>query len=509
MSDSIISISLLKGNFDTNTNNSKLMSNILKTQLIFKPKTFKDLYNQIFSDSKSEKNQKILGLLPNEKLEINDNNYEEKKDKIFIYLGCKQEESDEDFDRPLNINDIIIEKGTLDKLNEIKVPSNTKLVESHKKEIEGLKSHLSEEIEQAQNNLFNSFNAEFDESLNENLNKSLNDIVLKFSKKNIQKVENLRNSVKSVSNKFLQRTNSCAALTRKNSEKIKEVKELLKERKDDEKLFEFCDNPISFAEKTNNNKFVVKNIKIKNNSSIDYQSNKLVWVKEKKSNEDLNFDQEEIKNEFAFIKDQIYPKQKEIENLTLNLCIKEPKEQEYKIYLSIKDTETNKIITKKPLEINVKMALDLDYIWKNLKQLEFFKILDKNDEIIKKIKSENGNLSKIKIWVMQEIENKKQSKIKELLNKYQEDFKSNTSAKDESKIKAIILEKKFDEEQIKKWIKENPENDQKAEEIFNKLNDELKADDFLVKKDVIAKIREFNYDFEKSKEWVEDQIFAN
>ena len=505
MSDSIISISLLNGNFDTSTSNSELMKNIAKTELIFKPNTFKDLYNQIFSDSKFEENQIILGLLPNDKKEeIKDNNYEENKDKIFIYLGCKQKELYEN----LNINDIIIEKETLNKLNSIDIPSNKDLLQVQKEEIEGLKSHLSDEIGQAQNKLFDCFNNDFEESLNENLNQSLNDIVLRFSKKNIQKVENLRNSVKSVSKKFIQRANSCIDLTRKNSQKIKEVKELLEEKIQNEKIFEFSDNPIFYEETTNNPNFEVKNIKIKNNSNNDYQSNKLIWVKEEKSNEELNFDQEEIKNEFAFIKDQSYPRQTEIDNLTLNLCIKEPKKQEYKIYISIKDTETEKIISKKPLEITVKMTLDLNYIWKNLKQIEFFEILDKNDEIIKKMESENGNLKKIKDWLLQEIENKKQSKIKELLNKFQEDFKSSSVAEGDNKKKAIILEKKFDEEQIKKWIKENPKIiiDSKAEDIYDRLDKELKVDDFLDKKVLIAKILEFNYDYEKSKEWVENQF---
>ena len=547
MSDSIISISLLNGKFDTNSSNLEIIKNTEKTRLIIKPKTFKDLYKQIFSETKYEENQIILGILSNDKKKINNDNFEHYKDKISIYLGCSQDDSDSSFNSTLNI-----EEETLIKLESIEVPSNNKLVDTQKEEILTLKNKLSGEIEEVQNKLFDSFKNEFDENLKKNLSESLNDIVLKFSKKNIQKVENLRNSVKSVSKKFLERANSCMDLTKQNSEKIKEIKKLIIHKKDDkdekelkeviihkkeekdEKIFEFCDNPIFYEETVNNPKFEIKNIKIKNISKDkDYQSNMLVWLKDENSNEELNFVQDEIKNEFAFIKDQNYPKQKEIDNLTLNLFIKEPKVQKYKILISIKDKETNKIISKKPLEIAVSMALDLNYIWTILKQLEFFELLDNNDEIFKKIYSENGNLNTIKDWVTKEINNKKESIIKDLLVKFQEDFKSTTAGEDESKKREIILEKKFDEKQIKKWIEDNsakpnldqkPEEidkhlndkkeeeidnhkkDEKAEEIYNKLNEELKVDDFLDKEKVIAIIIDYKYDIEKIREWVEDKM---
>lgn len=503
---SIISISLVNGKFNTSTSNSEFIQNIKMTKIIIKPKTFKDLYNQIFSDSKLEKNQIIIGLLhDDQKIEIIDENYEDNKDKISFYFGC------------MSKNDAIIEEETLNKIKSINVPFDQDLVDHQSKEIEKLTTKISSEIGQAQNNLFNSFIDEFDESLNKSLNESLNNIVLKVSTKNIQKVKDLRKSVNLFSNKLFQRANSCIYLSKQNSKEIKEVKKLLKQKTqkfDEEKVFEFCDNSLSIEETVSNPKFEVKNIKIKNNSkSKDYQSNALVWIKETKSNEDLNFNQEEIKNEFAFIKDQCYPKEKEIDDLTLKLYIREPKEQEYKIYLSIKDTETKKIISKSPLEITVKMKpnpWNLNDIWKNLKQLEFFEILDKNDEIIKKIQSENGNLSKVKEWVEQEIENKKQSKIKELLVKYKEDFKSTTVAEDESKQKDIMLKNKFNEQEIKNWInenqKKNPMIDEKAEEIFVKLNEEFQVEDFLKKEEVIAKIKELNYNYEQAFAWVEDQI---
>ena len=539
MSDSIISIGLINGKFDIKDSNSKFISNLEKTKLILKPKTFKDLYNQIFFDSKFGENQvnQIIGFFP-------DGN----KDKISIYLGCKQESPV--FDK------VIIDPKILDELEKIPVPSNKEFVKKQKIEIGELTSQLSSDIGKVQNNLFNSFIDEFDDSLNKNLEKSLNDLVLKVSTKNIQRVENLRNSVKIFSKKFLERANSCIYMSKQNSEEIKEVKKILEKKRtqifddkinnnnvieekvieekvieekviEDEKVFEFCDNSISVEETKPN--FELKNIRLRNNSkNKDYKSDILVWLKEDKSNEDLNFDQEEIKNEFPFVKDQSYPNQKEIDDLTLKLCIKEPKEQEYKMLLSIKDTQTQKTISKSPLEVTVKMKpekkpepIDLEKIRNNLKELEFFDLIsDNKEEINKKIQDENGNVSQIKIWVMKEIENKKGNKINELLSKFQEEFNKTTAKGDESKQKEIILEKKFNEIEIKNWIEANKEkapdpipqpepnpgsNDQ-AEEIYKRLDEEFVVNNFMEKEEVIAKIIEFGYDYERVKAWVEEQI---
>ena len=551
MSDSIASISLINGGFDTSTSNSDFVKNIVKTEIIFKPKNFNDLYYKIFSDSIIKENQKILGLLSDsEKIEITDDNiYKKNKDKIFIYLGCKSIINDA---QTPNRKDITIDQKIIDSFIKIPVPSDQNLVVEQNEEITKLTKRISGEIGEVQNNLFNSFIGEFDENLNKKLSESLSGIVLNASNKNIEKVKNLRNSVKLFSNKFFQRANSCILKTKENTKEIKEVKKMLEKKRtqiidykvnevenededkdEDEKIFEFCDNSISVDE--TKPKFEVKNIKIKNNSKIkDYKSDILVWLKEEKSNEDLNFDQEEIKNEFPFVKDQNYPKLKEIDNLTLNLCIKEPKVQKYKIYISIKDKEVNKIISKKPLEITVSMTLDLNYSWTYLKKLEFFEILDNNDEIIKKIYSENGNLNIIKDWLTKEINNKKESIIKDLMVKFQEDFKSTIVGEDESKKREIILEKKLDEKQIKKWIEDNSaksnidkkaeetdkllndkkeeeidnhKKDEKAEEIYNKLNEDLMVDGFCNKEEVIAFIIKNKYNIEIIRSWAEDQIF--
>ena len=548
MSDSIASISLINGGFDTSTSNSDFVKNIVKTEIIFKPKNFNDLYYKIFSDSIIKENQKILGLLSDsEKIEITDDNiYKKNKDKIFIYLGCKSIINDA---QTPNRKDITIDQKIIDSFIKIPVPSDQNLVVEQNEEITKLTKRISGEIGEVQNNLFNSFIGEFDENLNKKLSESLSGIVLNASNKNIEKVKNLRNSVKLFSNKFFQRANSCILKTKENTKEIKEVKKMLEKKRtqiidykvnevenededkdEDEKIFEFCDNSISVDE--TKPKFEVKNIKIRNNSKIkDYKSDILVWLKEEKSNEDLNFDQEEIKNEFPFVKDQNYPKLKEIDNLTLNLCVKEPKEQEYKMFLSIKDTETQKIISKSPLEIIVRMKpIDEEKILNNLKELEFFDLVSENiEEIKKKIQDENGNVSKIKIWVKLQIENKKEYKIKELLGKYQGEFNKTIAKEDESKQKQIIIEAKFDENEIKKWIDENKEkepepipqpnpepnpkpnpepaeNDTRAEDIYNRLDEELVIGGFLDKDEVIAKIKALEYDYDKCREWCEEQI---
>jgi hypothetical protein len=64
MVDSLVSISLITNKFDINMSNSELISHIQKSQMILKPRNFKDLYNQVFFESKFGINQVILGFLP-------------------------------------------------------------------------------------------------------------------------------------------------------------------------------------------------------------------------------------------------------------------------------------------------------------------------------------------------------------------------------------------------------------------------------------------------------------
>lgn len=294
----------------------------------------------------------------------------------------------------------------------------------------------------------------------------------------------------------------------------------------EEKIFKFCDESIIVEKTIENCKFKLKNIKIMNISQKEYKSDKLIWYKEEQSDKDINFDQNIIKNE-----DKIFPCGKEIDDLSLDLCIDKPKEGDYIILISIKDNESNKVISLNHLKIIVKMrdklisvpesapislqerfeADRIKAIWKNLAQLNFFDLVSKYQKKINEIiKKENGNVSRIKIWVMQKIEKEKKHKMSELLNKYRKDFEFTKVANDENQKKQIILDLKFDEEKIMNWIEENSDdiNIKKidAEEIFNRLDDEFVVSCFLDKEELIGKIKEFNYDYEKVQNWVEEQI---
>ena len=294
----------------------------------------------------------------------------------------------------------------------------------------------------------------------------------------------------------------------------------------EEKIFKFCDESIIVEKPIENCKFKLKNIKIMNISQKEYKSDKLIWYKEEQSDKDINFDQNIIKNE-----DKIFPCGKEIDDLSLDLCIDKPKERDYIILISIKDNESNKVISLNHLKIIVKMrdklisvpesapislqerfeADRIKAIWKNLAQLNFFDLVSKYQKKINEIiKKENGNASRIKIWVMQKIEKEKKHKMSELLNKYRKDFEFTQVANDENQKKQIILDLKFDEEKIMNWIEENSDdiNLKKidAEEIFNRLDELFIVSMFMDKEEVIRKIKEFNYDYEKVQNWVEEQI---
>lgn len=170
MAESIISISHITNKFDINISNSELISYIEKSQMILKPKNFRDLYNQVFSESKFEVNQIILGFLPEgKKIEIEDDKiYEIYKDKVSIYLGYRKQNSDKTCVISKNKNNII-EKEIITKLKNIPVPSNKDLVEKQNEEIIKLTIELSDEIIDFNNILLNELFKEFDGHLNDYL----------------------------------------------------------------------------------------------------------------------------------------------------------------------------------------------------------------------------------------------------------------------------------------------------------------------------------------------------
>ena len=513
MAESIVSISLITNKFDINISNLELISYIEKSQMILKPKNFRDLYNQVFSESKFEPNQIILGFLPEgKKIEIEDDKiYEFFKNKISIYLGYRKQNSDKTCVISKNKNNII-EKEIINKLKAIPVPSNKELVEKQKEEIRKLKTELSDEIIDFNNNLLNELFEDFDGHLNDYL-------CDKYLKQNCfyPKLRNLRYPLLNLMMISLRKLRKDVVIYDK--QLLKKRNKLLIDNKN-EKIFKFCDESI-FVEKTIKNwKFELKNIKIKNISQKEYKSDKLIWFKEEQSNKDINFDQNIIKNDYIFIKDQIFPSEKEIDNLSLNLCINRPKEANYIMFVSIKDNQSNNIISENPLKITVKMKKELmpilfqfdseriKAIWKNLSQLNFFHLISNcQKEINEVIKKENGNVSRIKMWVMKKIENEKKRKINELLNKYENDFNYTHVDKDESQKMKIILDLKFDEEKIKKWIKENSDKNKiKIREIYNRLEDDFVISAIIDDEEAIAKIIELNYDYERLKVWAEEII---
>ena len=492
MVDSLVSISLITNKFDINMSNSELISHIQKSQMILKPRNFKDLYNQVFFESKFGINQVILGFLPNgEKIEIKDDKiYEIYKDQISIYFGYTQQNCDKTCDISKNKNNI--EKEIIAKIEKIPVPSNKELVEKQKEEIRKLATKLSDDFEDFNNFLLNEFFKDFDLRLEFYLQE-------KYLKQNCYflKLRCLRNPLWNL-REIAQKALYFNIIMRENIEKIKQIKQLLNKtdklliENKNEKIFKFCDESIIVEKTIKNWKFELKNIRIKNISQKEYKSDKLIWYKEEQSDKDINFDQDIINNDLSFIKSQIFPSGKEIDNLSLNLCINSPKEADYLIFVSIKENQSNNIISENPLKIIVKLKKELvpiqiqleseriKEIWKNLSQLNFFDLISNcQKEINEVIKKENGNISRIKIWILQKIENEKKRKINELLNKYQKDFNYTDVARDESKKMKIILELKFDEEKIKKWIEENSDKNKiKIEEIYNRLEDEYLVSNF-------------------------------
>ena len=419
---SIISIAFIEQKIDEeNCNSSEFIKNLKNSKLLILPPFFQDFEKEISSLYKSKSEFKIIGIEPSGKrILINNENYDSHKNKISIYFILNQQDINSNIDIDtdifdlninLNINEEKIKKGISGLI--LTNGEDEKVIEQ-KERSKVFTRQISQEIEKTHNNLFDSFIGDFESKLNKDLNKSLNDIVLKCSQKNIQKLDDLRKSVKLTSNNIFKKADSCVSIAKQNIKKMKEVQDLLSKepiikqsqpirpatppKPIDEKIFEFYEELMTIEKTIKDEKFLIEKIKIKNISNKDYNSNNISWFKGDKSDENINFDQDKISKEFPFGNEDIYKSKQDIDNLDLKLSINNPEEKDYKMYISLINKENKKEISVKPLEIIVKMKKGedeneltkekIDEILNKLKnEIEYFDfILSEKEEISEKIK---------------------------------------------------------------------------------------------------------------------------
>lgn len=253
-----------------------------------------------------------------------------------------------------------------------------------------------------------------------------------------------------------------------------------------------------------------KGIKIKNISKFSHNLGNILWFKEKNSDDDIYFYNvnEELCEKLPFEKDNVQLSENENVIKNIKLTIKNPKEKEYKIAISLMDKESEKILTEKPLEISIKVIEDQSEektknIISNLK-IKFSKVISliDNDELVNVIKEKNFEEKPVTKWVEEKIEIK-------IMNKLNNELKELESMKEED-IKEKIKKLNYDEEEIRKWIKEAKSNNGISEiaikELIKYLDDEFSALSFLEEDEIRKAIIEYKGDKDKLKSWIEDKI---
>ena len=258
-----------------------------------------------------------------------------------------------------------------------------------------------------------------------------------------------------------------------------------------------------------------ENIKIKNISRNSYNSSNLLWIKENNSDADIYFysSNKGPSEELSFEENNNIIENKTI-NKNIKLTIKNPKENIYKIYISLMNKITKKKLTEKSLKISVKLIKDKNEE-KTKKIISDLKMtyskeasLINDDEITNVIKEKNFEEEPVIKWFDEKVKETE----KKLIQKLNDELKISDFMNEEA-IKEKIKKYNYDEEKIKSSIneektkkKENAIDENKIQELIKYLDEEFTASAFIKEDEIREKIIEVNGDKEQLRNWVEDQV---
>lgn len=539
--DSIISISFNDKIIDVNCNSEELIKHLKKSKIIIRPSDYEGLRKLINSkfNPKEKKNQTlcITGILPSgERIEITDNETYSKNISLFL-VSYKKE-----------IQSTLFPSFKPESFFQLKTAEIPKLTKS-KHELPNLNlitRKLSMKIREDHNKIFNDFMENLNDSLNSYLNNSMKSIILGATNKGINKINDLKKSIIRKNSELIERKNSCKEIMRvinKNLNKIKETVENSNENpyenvneNENKHIFEFKEKFIIIEKEIEDKKIKIDNIKIKNISDNEYQSSLMSFLKENKSDENINFDQNEISNEFPFEEGDTYKSKQEKEQI-LNLIINDAKEgSTYNVYISIINKNNKERISETPLEVIIKIKKSekilsqekITNILNNLKnEIKNFNLFLQDNDVIKIIQENKGDESKIKDIIKEKYNDNKKNKVNEILDKLEKELNFSKYLKRDD-VEEQIINLALDENEIKKYIKKHepqpnqelqpnpqpqpgtqPINEEKIQEIINKLNTFCNATSLIGREELKKQIIAHNYDLEKMKEYLETQIFLN
>ena len=323
----IISISYIDKKRDLKYNNKDLIQLIEKTKIVIRPPDYQSLEDTIYKKFKPKENKNliisILGIFPSgERIEVVDDDTYSKDISNFIISREK---------KPIFP---ILKSRTYFTESNIELP---KSLESNYiiPNVEDFKKRYSFKVKDEQKKLFDDMMSDLDESLDKSLNKNVQDIILGTSRNSINKIDNLKKVLFNIRSDINKKSDKYKTYIRTCSSKLNDIKNIIefnisKIGNNPEILFNFEPNKINVnvvkeINDINPIKIRIAHIKIKNLTKNKFL-NDMSWLKEEKSDKEINFDQSEISNEYPFDKDKIYKSGQSINTFDLNLIIEKPNE---------------------------------------------------------------------------------------------------------------------------------------------------------------------------------------
>ena len=184
------------------------------------------------------------------------------------------------------------------------------------------------------------------------------------------------------------------------------------------------------------------------------------FLKEENSDKNINFDQNEISNEFPFEDGDTY-KSKQEKDQNLNLIIDGAKEDStYRMFISIINKNNKETISESPLEVVIKIKKSeklsqekITNILNNLKnEIKKFNLFLQDNDVIKIIQENKGDESKIKDIVKEKYNDNKKNKVNEIYDKLEKEMNFSKYLK-RNDVEEQIINLELDENEIKKYIK--------------------------------------------------------
>ena len=402
-----------------------------------------------------------------------------------------------------------------------------------------------EEMNNKYENIKNGFKSTFDSKINDIvLNKSnimkskINDSLIEFSQissNNLEKIKNEAQGMSEESNNLLENTEgmkiamaelrNSMTLQRKRQNNNNIVEE--DDNNNDRKTIRFTNKELNLEYDEKKAKFMeIPNIEIENVGNESYK--KLFFVRDESSSEDfifiennknINFHQLSLNGEFSPDSKESHQVNLRINNpkpnktYTLIIFVKEdPKKEKlsgaFKFNIKIKGNEgTSQRVEIKKKEDEEKEKEDekklmeekAKSLYEQYNNKYDLSLISNEEEAIKKIKGLNNDENEIETWIKNEFEKKNKNLYEELnLN----------NICDENEAKEKFKQFKYNKDEINEWIKQKKEenDNKKAEDIYNKLNNALNFSENIEKDECLQKIKDFEFDEEKINKWIQEKI---